>query len=140
MNSNEDIRWKQRLANFTKALAQLEKFVAHAPDLNEMEQQGLIQSFEYNFELSWNVIKDFYENQGAVGLQGSRDAYRLAFNRGLIRDGKAWMDMIESRKKTTHTYDERTAKEVGDLILSTYYHMFKELHMALSTLKRQDGD
>jgi nucleotidyltransferase substrate binding protein (TIGR01987 family) len=140
MNRNEDIRWKQRLANFTKALAQLEKFVSQAPDLNEMEQQGLIQSFEYNFELSWNVIKDFYEDQGAVGLQGSRDAYRMAFNRGLIRDGKAWMDMIESRKKTTHTYDERTAKEVVQLILATYYPMFKELYLALLTHQNQEDD
>jgi nucleotidyltransferase substrate binding protein (TIGR01987 family) len=140
MNRNEDIRWKQRLANFTKALAQLEKFVSQAPDLNEMEQQGLIQSFEYNFELSWNVIKDFYEDQGAVGLQGSRDAYRMAFNRGLIRDGKAWMAMIESRKKTTHTYDERTAKEVVQLILATYYPMFKELHLALLTHQNQEDD
>jgi nucleotidyltransferase substrate binding protein (TIGR01987 family) len=87
---NVDIRWRQRFNNFTKALSQLQKFIDKGKDLNELEEQGLIQAFEYNFELSWNLIKDYYTFQGVTDIQGSRDAFRLAFNRGLIRDGENW--------------------------------------------------
>jgi nucleotidyltransferase substrate binding protein (TIGR01987 family) len=81
---DDDIRYKQRFNNFSKALSQLKKFMDKADDLNELEEQGLIQAFEYNFELAWNLIKDYYEYQGVTKIQGSRDAFRLAFNRGLI--------------------------------------------------------
>jgi nucleotidyltransferase substrate binding protein (TIGR01987 family) len=122
-----DIRWHQRFANFTKALSQLEKFIEKGETLNELEELGLIQAFEYNFELAWNLIKDFYEDQGESNIQGSRDAFRLAFNRGLISDGEEWMKMIASRSKTSHTYNEETANEIVEAILNSYYFMFRNL-------------
>jgi|ERR1019366_4547470 nucleotidyltransferase substrate binding protein (TIGR01987 family) len=132
---NKDIRWVQRFNNFSKALSQLEKFVEKRNDLNEMEEQGLIQAFEYNFELAWNLIKDYYEVQGETNIQGSRDAFRLAFKRGLITDGENWMKMIESRTKTSHTYNEETAKEIASAILNIYFDLFKELHLTIAKIK-----
>jgi nucleotidyltransferase substrate binding protein (TIGR01987 family) len=134
MEESKDIRWKQRFANFSKALSQLEKFIRKGVDLNELEQQGMIQAFEYNFELSWNLIKDYYEYQGATEIQGSRDAFRMAFNRGLISDGESWMKMIESRKKTSRTYNEDTASEIASVVLSEYFFMFNELHKTMQKL------
>ena len=83
----QDIRWKQRLHNFSKALRQLTKFIEKG-ELNELEQLGLIQSFEYTYELAWNTIKDLFEEQGQTDILGSRDAFRLAFKRGLIENGE----------------------------------------------------
>lgn len=81
----KDIRWKQRFANFQLVLTELTDAVkiTHRRNLSNLEEQGLIQSFEYNDELAWNCIKDFYENQGETNIAGSRDAFRLAFKRGL---------------------------------------------------------
>lgn len=104
---NKDIRWKRRLASYSKAFFQLARFVEKGKDLNELEEQGMIQAFEYNFALAWNLIKDYYEYQGATEIQGSRDAFRLAFNRGLIKNGEGWMKMIENRTKTFHTYNKK---------------------------------
>ncbi|MGC8744755.1 MAG: nucleotidyltransferase substrate binding protein [Verrucomicrobiia bacterium] len=59
-----------------------------------LEKQGLIQSFEYTYELAWNVLKDNLQMQGETDIHGSRDAIRLAFRRGLIDEGEVWMDMI----------------------------------------------
>ncbi|MEA3396072.1 MAG: nucleotidyltransferase substrate binding protein, partial [Chloroflexota bacterium] len=61
--SMQDIRWMQRLNHFSKALGQLKRFVEKG-DLNELEKQGLIQAFEYTYELAWNTIKDYFEDQG----------------------------------------------------------------------------
>ena len=121
----QDIRWKQRFANFIKAWQQLTRFI-EKKELNELEQQGLIQSFEYTYELAWNVIKDFYQYQGITDLQGSRDAIRKAFMMGLIEDGNGWMQMIESRIKSSHTYNEDTAREIVEAILTSYYHLFTQ--------------
>lgn len=130
---NNDIRWLQRFNNFRKALTQLGKFVAKG-DLNEFEKQGLIQCFEYTYELAWNTLKDFYENQAETDIQGSKDAIRLAFKRGLIDNGEAWMDMIKSRTLTSHTYNEDLADQIVSVILSSYYHEFVELQKKLLAL------
>jgi nucleotidyltransferase substrate binding protein (TIGR01987 family) len=137
---NIDIRWKQRFSNFSKALSQLQKFIDKGEDLNELEEQGLIQAFEYNFELAWNLIKDYYEYQGVTEIQGSRDAFRLAFKRGLITDGAGWMKMIESRVKTSHTYNEDTAAEIVSAILNTYFDLFKELHQTMANLVNEQSN
>jgi nucleotidyltransferase substrate binding protein (TIGR01987 family) len=132
--SSEDIRWIQRFNNFKKALAQLAKAVelSNERPLSELEEQGLIQAFEYNYELAWNTIKDFYENQGETGIQGSRDAIRLAFQRGLISDGDAWMKMIKSRVLTSHTYNEETAAQIAKDVLSCYFPLFQSLRDQLN--------
>jgi len=122
--ANLDIRWKQRFNNYLKALSLLEKFIEKGDALNELEEQGLIKAFEYTFELGWNTMKDFYESQGETGIQGSRDAIRLAFRRGLIEDGDNWMKMIESRIRTAHTYNEETANEIAEDIKNKYYGLF----------------
>ena len=131
-----DIRWIQRFNNFSKALKQLTKFIEKG-ELSELEQQGLIQSFEYNYELAWNTIKDFYENQGETGIQGSRDAIRLAFKRGLIVNGEIWMKMIKSRTLTSHTYNENTADEISKDISNIYYNEFLKLQESFVVLKEK---
>jgi nucleotidyltransferase substrate binding protein (TIGR01987 family) len=131
-----ELRWIQRFNNFDKALSQLTRFI-EKNSLSELEQQGLIQSFEYNYELAWNTIKDFYEDQGESTIQGSRDAIRLAFKRGLIDNGETWMKMIKSRTMTTHTYNKDTANEIVKEICNTYYNEFKKLHQKLKLLKEK---
>ena len=130
----EDIRWIQRFDNFQRALKQLEMGfeLMDTRELNELEKQGFIQAFEYNFELAWNVIKDFYQYQGVTNIQGSRDAFRLAFERGLISDGEIWMDMIKKRQLTVHTYNEAVATEILDAIIDDYYHQFVALKDVLT--------
>lgn len=128
-----DIRWQQRLANFKKALSQLKKFIAK-DNLSELEEQGLIQSFEYTYELAWNVLKDFLEFQGQMEIYGSRDAIKKAFQAGLIADGEGWMDMYVSRTKTSHTYNEDTAREVVNAIQGGYFDLFLNLEKKMESL------
>lgn len=123
---DSDIRWKQRFANYKKAFTQLTQFI-HKEQLNEMEKQGLVKAFEYTYELAWNVMKDYFTyEQAEESIYGSKDAIRLAFRRGLILDGEKWMDMVQSRIKSSHTYNEDTANEIVDKIINIYYKLFKE--------------
>ena len=135
--SQADIRWIQRLNHFSKALTQLTKFIEKG-DLNELEQQGLIQAFEYTYELAWNAVKDYFEAQGETEIHGSRDAFRLAFRRGLIEDGQIWMDMIKSRTLTAHTYNQDVAEEIAEDITTRYYSEFVALRSRMDELKQKD--
>ena len=137
MPVKHDIRWIQRFSNYNKAVNQLTKFIDKS-NLNELEEQGLIQAFEYTYELAWNTIKDFYENQAETNIQGSRDAIRMAFRRGLIKNGEKWMAMIKSRTLTSHTYNEEIAKEVINSIINTYYQEFILLQKKLNELKKNE--
>ncbi len=137
----EDIRWIQRFDNFKRALTQLDNVMALIAqrELSELEEQGVIQAFEYNYELAWNVLKDFYEHQGEQGLQGSRDAIRTAFRRGLIINGDVWMKMIKSRSLTSHTYNEEVTKEILKDIFESYYAEFVTLKETLAEYLDTNG-
>jgi nucleotidyltransferase substrate binding protein (TIGR01987 family) len=134
--SKRDIRWIQRFNHFKKALSQLTKFIEKG-ELNELEQQGVIQSFEYTYELAWNTLRDYFEDQGETGINGSRDAFRLAFRRGLIENGETWMDMIESRTLTSHTYNEDVAKDIADKIFNRYFPEFQTLRTKMESLRKE---
>ncbi|MFN6961573.1 MAG: nucleotidyltransferase substrate binding protein [Rhodocyclaceae bacterium] len=121
-----DIRWKQRFDNFQRALAQLAQAIElmEQRPLTELERQGLIQAFEFTHELAWNVLKDYLEMEGIQGLVGSRSTVREAFKRGLINDGEVWMDMIEKRNLSSHTYNQSVADAIATAIRQRYHPAF----------------
>ena len=140
MTAAVDIRWQQRFANYRKALARLTEAVElrQQRPLSPLEQQGIIQAFEFTHELAWNTFKDMAEFQGATGLLGSRDATRYAFKVGLIEDGENWMKMIESRNLSTHTYNESVAQDVENRIVNSYFELFHRLATLLQ--ERMNAD
>lgn len=137
---NKDIRWLQRFQNFEKAFRQLTSAVelANERDLSDLEKQGLVQAFEYTHELAWNTLKDFLEYRGTEKMYGSRDASREAFKVGLIENGDVWMEMIQSRNRTTHTYDEETVTQIVNAVIGSYYDEFATLQKRLTKLKEEE--
>lgn len=129
----DDIRWIQRLDNWNRALAQLTKFLDRE-ELNELEEQGLIQSFEYNHELAWKTQKDFLEASGYTDLFGSKNVARKAFEVGLVEKGDVWMQMVESRNKSSHTYNKETTDEIVNAIIDDYFAAFCTLNEKLNEL------
>jgi nucleotidyltransferase substrate binding protein (TIGR01987 family) len=135
--STEDIRWIQRFNHFSKAFAQLKEAVelSEQRKLSKLEEQGLIQSFEYTHEMAWNTLKDFLEERGVKKLYGSKDATREAFKTGLIENGEAWMKMIESRNLTSHSYNEETATAIVSAIVHSYFGEFLDFHVRMQHMK-----
>ncbi|OGU00814.1 MAG: nucleotidyltransferase [Geobacteraceae bacterium GWC2_48_7] len=137
----EDIRWKQRFDNYLRAFQTLSRAVelATARDLSELEQQGLVQGFEFTHELAWNVLKDYLEESGITGIIGSKGATREAFKNGLIDDGEAWMEMVKARNLSSHTYNPETAEQIADNILKSFYPAFVQLTRKFTSLAEQIG-
>lgn len=122
---NKDIRWKQRFSNFKKAIEQLKEFIEKT-ELNKFEIQGLIQCFEYTFELSWKTMKDYLEEAGFT-ITSPRETIQTAFQAQLITNGHIWIDALEKRKLMTHTYDEKKSEQAKQLIYDKYFKMLYEL-------------
>ena len=135
----QDIRWKQRFHNYCKALQTLAEAaqLAETRALSKLEQQGLIRGFEFTHELAWNVLKDYLEEQGFVGIIGSKNATRQAFKSSLIADGEAWMDMIKARNQTSHTYNIELAEGIANDILLRFYPAFAALADTFAALDSQ---
>lgn len=128
-----DIRWKQRFDNYKRALHQLTLAVQLLDQrpLSDLEQQGLIQGFEFTHELAWNVLKNYLEYEGIQGIVGSRGAVRESFKRGLISNGEAWIDMIDKRNLSSHTYNLEIANQMVKTIREVYYPEFVALQELL---------
>lgn len=131
----EPARWQDRFSNYKKALLKLEEAVIKINNdypiddrgtlsqdtfLDDIIKEGVIQRFEYTHELAWKVMKDFLKHRGHTTLFASKDSTREAFATGLIHNGEIWIDMIESRNKTSHTYNEHTADEIFMKIVQHY--------------------
>jgi nucleotidyltransferase substrate binding protein (TIGR01987 family) len=133
--ADADVRWLQRLENYGRALAALQRAMATAQQrpLSELEEQGLIQAFEFTHELSWLLLKDFLVDQGVSGISGSRDAVREAVVRELLSPGSEadWMAMIRSRNLTSHTYNPALAREIATLIVERYGPALLQLQSAM---------
>ena len=134
---SQEIRWVQRANSFERALGRLRAAVklAEQRELSDLEAQGLIQGFEYTHELAWKALKNFLEAQGTLNLYGSRDTTRTAFRNGLIENGEVWMDMVDKRNLTSHTYDEEVAAQVVMTIRNAYYAEFEKLLVRFQQLK-----
>ncbi len=137
----QDVRWKQRFDNFLKAFQTLVEAVELARErkLSKLEQQGLIQCFEFTHELAWNVLKDYMTDRGIMDLIGFKDATRAAFKNGLIEQGEDGMKMIEARNLTSHTDNQNVAQDIADDIVKRFYPAFEHMAQRFHVLsKRQD--
>lgn len=132
---NKKIRWEQRFQNLKKAHFQLHKGVKMAAP-NELEEQGIIKSFEFTFELAWKTLKDFMEAKGS-SVSFPRDVIKEAFQQNLISDGEIWLKMLENRNLLSHTYDEKKANEALLLIRSAYEPAIEKLVVLLTKEKNR---
>ncbi len=126
MNAKE-IRWKQRFQNFEKAFLQFDEAVSKIDSLSVLEKEGLIQRFEYTFELAWKTLKDFLESQ-EVEAKFPREVIKKGFQYEIISDGEMWMDMLEKRNLMAHTYDEEIFEKAVSQVVNLFYPEVKKLY------------
>ena len=129
MNENKDIRWKQRFQNYEKSFFLLKRAL-EIENPSEAEKGGLIQFYEMAFELAWKLLKDYLYEQG-FNINSPREAIKQAYQSEIIDNGQEWIDALEDRNLTTHTYDEETAKKVVESIRNSYYPLLDSLYVRL---------
>jgi nucleotidyltransferase substrate binding protein (TIGR01987 family) len=81
-----------------------------------------------SFELAWNLTKDYLEEQGFTDVKTPRSALKKAFEVGIIENGHVWMELLQDRNLSAHTYDEKKANDLDSLIRNKYYTVLKSLY------------
>lgn len=114
--NNNDVRWKQRYNNFEKSLNFLKDAVSRS-NLSDLEKAGVIQTYEFTFELAWKTVKDYLEEKG-VSAKFPRDTIKEGFRYEILEDGDLWIDMLEKRNLMSHAYDEAKAEIAYKLIIN----------------------
>ena len=136
--ANEDIRWIQRFNNYRKALARLSEAVALAEerDLSDLELQGLIQGFEFTFDLAWKTLQDYLRHHKRPNDNGGPNVIIIqALADGIIKGDEEWKAIKKSRELTSHSYDGDTADAIAENIIDTYHGLFIQLETRLQLEK-----
>jgi len=129
LDSQKNVRWRQRFDNFKKSYQLLEKY-SSLELTSEIEKAGLIQFFEITFELAWKVLKDYLEAQGYI-VKSPRETIKQAYQMEVIDDGHVWIEALSSRNLTTHAYDEQFTEKFVQDIQQVYFPLFKSLYEKL---------
>lgn len=135
--SNES-RWKQRFQNFERAFLLLSEALENNPqNLSDLEKEGVIQRFEYTFELAWKTLKDYLLYSG-INLEQitPRVVIKQAFAAKILDDGQTWLKMLEERNLLSHTYNQENFQKA---ILNIDRHYLKALNQIYKLLKKKSS-
>lgn len=133
---NNEIRWKQRFQNFENAYNTLNRMIDRyktTPD-DEAVKMAMVQAFEFTFELSWNTMKDYLENEGFDEVKSSKQTIRTAFQAELITDAEQWMDVVQKRNLASHAYNQVILDETINYITNSFFPLARKLY---EDLKKQ---
>ena len=130
---NREVRWRYRFRNFSRAYILLsEATEREVGALSQLEREGVIQRFEYTFELAWNTLKDRLEYAGVALTEVTpRNVIRQAFAARLIADAETWTDMLVDRNLMSHTYDFARLEAVINNIRDRYMAVLEEMYLRL---------
>lgn len=96
--------------DFEKALTRLKE--ALAADKTDMTRDSAIQRFEFTMDLAWKTVKTFLEEYRGVRCVSPKECLREGFQNGLIDNDPFWLELVDIRNETVHTYKEEMAEEV----------------------------
>jgi nucleotidyltransferase substrate binding protein (TIGR01987 family) len=130
---NQDIRWKQRFQNFSRAFVLLrEAYEMDYIQMDMMHKEAYVQRFEFTFELAWKTLKDVMEFDGIVFEKISpRFIIRDAFQYKYIDNPEIWMKMVDDRNLMSHTYNFSTFENVLAEVRSKYFNELEKFYTSL---------
>ena len=137
MSNLDEARWMQRLESFDNALSQLTDACA-ITEYSDLERAGLVQTFEFSFELAWNTLKDLLFFEG-YDEKAPRSIIRKGFEAGYLGedDSEALLDALDKRNLLSHTYRKELALEAESLIRNSYHPALLQLHVTLNERRRR---
>lgn len=112
-------RWRQRLGDLKNAAGRLQEALGQN-HFTDLEKDGVIQRFEFTFELTWKTLKDYLEDQGFTDVDSPKKAIQEAYGMDLIENDESWMGMLGDRNLTSHLYDQAVSSEIFRNISDKY--------------------
>lgn len=130
----KETRWQQRFENFERAFLLLRSALDQKSlnEFSDLEKEGIIQRFEYTYELAWKTLKDYLEYTGITLEQITpRNVIKQAYAANIIKDGQAWIEMLEHRNLMSHTYNQKTFEKAVAAISNNYLVILDDVYLLL---------
>ncbi len=127
----ERLRWHYRFDNFSRAFVLLREAVDTMEEraLNQLEKEGMIQRFEYSWELAWKTMADFIASEGLnLPTVTPRAVLKASFQAGIISDGDEWMAALDARNKMSHVYNFKIFEQVIEALRTRFLPLFERFH------------
>jgi nucleotidyltransferase substrate binding protein (TIGR01987 family) len=126
-----------KIINFAKAIDRLREAVEQfkQPDAGDVIRDGMIQRFEFTYELAWKATKEYLEELGIVDRNSPKAVIKEAYAQKLITNERDWLLMLNDRNQTSHVYKEEIAAEIAARIVNSYIGEFQKL---LRELKKEE--
>jgi len=105
------------LKKLSSAVAKLKQGTEEAD--TELEQDGVVQRFEFTFELLWKTLKLFLEEKGII-CKSPKDCLKEAFRMEWLNEEQVFLDMLEDRNRSSHIYDKEEAEQIFRRIKEKY--------------------
>ena len=120
---------ESKLINFNQALQRLKEAVEEfkQPDSSDVIRDGVIQRFEFTYELAWKTTKVYLEDIGIVDINSPKAIIKEAFAQRLLTNEDNWLLMLKDRNMTSHMYKEEMAVGIAERICSSYIEEFELL-------------
>lgn len=125
--------YHNKLQNYKNALSRLLEGLSRYDEKDDLLRDGLIQRFEFTFELAWKTMKSIFEDEGILGLNSPKTVLREAFIAELITDDELWLNMLNDRNPTAHIYSEQLAIKICSNIKEKYADELKKLVARIET-------
>ena len=129
-------KWGERLTTYQNAIDRLTEVItlSRQHPLNQFERDSLVKRFEFSYEMAWKLMMSYEKDNGIIEILGSKDVIRQAFRLSIVKNGEAWLEMVDARNRTSHLYDEEMATDAADEIIHTYYPLLVELRDVMAEL------
>lgn len=127
----DTVRWKLRFENYCEALKTLEETIPRYGQLSELEKDGLIQRFEFTFDLAWKVMQDYLKFAGYSDIKGPRPVMTQMAQDGLL-DPFVWEELLLARNELSHIYSEEKSRTYLDKIVHDYFPAFNEFKKSMN--------
>lgn len=122
-----------KLGNLKKALERLKEAAAQLGENNsDVIRDGVIQRFEFTYELAWKTTKEYLEDIGIMDKNSPKAVIKEAYAQKIIINEQIWLSMIKDRNKASHMYPEKMAIDIAERITNCYINEFDKLLKALS--------
>jgi len=112
------LKWE----DYHRALQRLQATLRKEPDVDDLYLDATIQRFEFCFELAWKLMKTVLSYE-EIEVSSPWVSIREGWKQGLVQEAEAWLDMLEKRNLSAHTYNEQTAQMIYAAMKGKYFAM-----------------
>lgn len=120
----------EKVESFLKSVQRLQEAIEiyQQQSSNDIIRDGMIYRFKISFEFSWKALKEYLLDQGVANeLNFPKQVLKTAYGNQMINDESVWLDMLESRNRTSHIYDDRIAAKIARDISIRFLPVLEDL-------------